>query len=368
MRQFKIAFFGIRKFPPRSGAAGADTYAYNLIKRFSNDNYKVVVFEKGSWFKIRKLDNVIVHEIPTIKIKGLSTFLHSLICTILILIKYRPSIAHTQNGGNAIFCHILNKFGVATFCSFDGIDTNRKDWGYFARLYLSFSEKLSARLGKKLIVDNIPTQKYVERKYGIKTTHIPFGSSNNLKPSSKNPLNIFSSKKYILFIGRFVKDKNIKSLISAFKQSKLSKEYNLVLIGGPSENETNYSRYIKKQACDNIIIPGFYYGEDINKIIIDASLYVQPSLVEGLSPVILHVISHGTPILVSDIMENYEILKDYDFTFKVNDIDNLSAKIDEFLLDFPHEKYRKIQQRIVSKYNWDTVYKQHKEIFERMTK
>lgn len=368
MKRSKIAFFGIRKFPPRSGAAGADTHAYNLIKSFSTKGHDIIVFEKGIWFKTRKIDNVIVHEIPTLKIKGLSTFLHSLICTILILVKYKPSIAHTQNGGNSVFCHILNKFGVAAFCSYDGIDTNRQEWGYFARSYLKFSEKISAKLGEKLIVDNIPTQRYIEKTYNTKTSHIPFGSTNDFATSNKNPLNKFSKKPYILFIGRFVKDKNIVALISAFKKSKSSKGYNLILIGGPSEQETNYSKEIKAQASHNIIVPGFYYGQDINRIIKDASLYVQPSLVEGLSPIILQVISHGTPILVSNIIENCEILQDDNFTFKVNDIDHLSTKIDDFLFKFPQQKYNKIKKRVVSKYNWDEVCKQHNELFERHSK
>ena len=359
----KIFSFGIRKFPPSAGAAGADTFAFNLFNRFARDGHEIVIFEKGKSFSRRYEQRVLVHTLPTVPIKGVSTFIHSLLCSLLIITYYRPDIAHTQNGGNAIFCWLLRVFGITAFCSFDGVDKNRKDWGFWGRNYLKLSEKIAVRLGRNLIVDNLPTQKYLFMKYGIEISHIPFGCEIPEIICPENPIRRLTESPYILFVGRFVADKDIMTLIAAFKKTKASKTHKLVLVGGPSEQETEYSLAVKREESDNIIVPGFYYGDEVNNIINDAQLYVQPSLVEGLSPVVLQVIGIGTLVLLSDISENKIVISDAHYTFRVGDTENLAERIDALLSEGPSNRYSSIVEKVREQYGWDKVYNMHLQIF-----
>lgn len=365
-RLFKIAVFGIRKFPPSNGGAGADYFAYNLFTRL-NKFFFITIFVKGSKFKkIKYSKNIEIISIPTIYVKGLSTFIHSFLVSIYIIFNRSFKFAHTQNGGNAIFCHLLSFFGINSFCSYDGIDKNRKAWGIFGRFYLSISEVIASKLNERLIIDNKPTAKYFNQKYKKKFTYIPFGSDSNISLPKKNPLiNILKSTPYIVFVGRFVEDKGIDVLIKAFRASKISNSYKLVIVGGPSERITNYSKKIESYNSESVKVVGFYYGKEVNKIISDAFYYIQPSFVEGLSPVVLQAIGLKTSVLVSDIKENLEIVKDKKLIFKVGNIESLKNKLDSLIADSLEENQKKLQERILKKYSWDKVTKEHEKLFLR---
>ena len=364
-KKYRLAAFGLRKFPPSQGAAGADVFAYNVFTRLSNKGFHITVFTKGDKFcKTEYTKNINVYTFPIVPIKGISTLIHSMMVSIYIIFSRKYDISHTQNGGNAIFSLILNFFRIPSFCSYDGLDKNRKDRGYVGKSYLSISEYFCSKLKYKLIIDNIPTKNYFEQKYKNKFTHIPFGSENNESFAEVNPLGkILKDKDYILFIGRFVKDKGIDYLIKAFQESKISINYNLVIVGGPSEKDSLYSRKIKSMDSDNVKIVGYYYGEDVNKIIKDAFYYVQPSYVEGLSPVILQVIGLKTPIIVSNIPENTEVVDDKDLTFKVGDVRSLAEKLDYIENNPMEDKQKILQENTTKRYNWNQVMLSHKDLF-----
>ena len=84
-------------------------------------------------------------------------------------------------------------------------------------------------------------------------------------------------------------------LVEAFEKLKTDKK--LVLIGG-SPNPDEYETKIKSTTDKRIIFPGYVYGDDTNILIQNAFSYIQPSLIEGLSPVILTVMGLGTPTFV----------------------------------------------------------------------
>ena len=95
-------------------------------------------------------------------------------------------------------------------------------------------------------------------------------------------------------------------LIKAFETVKTEKK--LVLVGG-SPNPGDYEKKFTETSDKRIIFAGYVYGDDTNILMKNAYVYVQPSLIEGLSPVILTVMGLGTPLICSDIVENKFITK-----------------------------------------------------------
>ena len=115
-----------------------------------------------------------------------------------------------------------------------------------------------------------------------------------------------------------------------------------------------------------IIITGYIYNDDVNKLIQNAYVYIQPSDVEGLSPVILQVMGIGTPLICSDIQENLYIVKEDAVHFKKGNVSSLAEKLNYVQLH-PLEINKKAkcgQSRIIKEYDWDSVTQKYIKIFQ----
>ena len=122
-------------------------------------------------------------------------------------------------------------------------------------------------------------------------------------------------------------------------------------------------------ADDNIIFPGYLYSDDANTLIKNCYCYIQPSDVEGLSPIILQVMGLGKPIICSDIKENIYIVSDTALSFKKGDTSDLKSQI---LYAVKNEvdinrRAKKSQERALKLFSWDEVTNQHAKLFKEKT-
>ena len=96
-----------------------------------------------------------------------------------------------------------------------------------------------------------------------------------------------------------------------------------------------------------------------------ARAYIQPSDIEGLSPVILENMGLGTPVICSDIRENLFVVGDTAVTFNKGDIDNLLECL-EWSLEHPEtlaELGVRGQRRAQALFGWDAVADAHVRVF-----
>jgi glycosyltransferase involved in cell wall biosynthesis len=139
-----------------------------------------------------------------------------------------------------------------------------------------------------------------------------------------------------------------------------------VLVGG-SPNPSEYEKKLHTLADERVIFAGYVYGEDTNYLMKHAYIYIQPSLIEGLSPVILTVMGLGTPLICSDIPENVFITENDALHFVVGDVNSLSEKL-KYALEHPAEIQSKANhgKKIVKdRFSWNTVIDQFIDIFSR---
>jgi glycosyltransferase involved in cell wall biosynthesis len=97
----------------------------------------------------------------------------------------------------------------------------------------------------------------------------------------------------------------------------------------------------------------------------NAYCYVQPSDVEGLSPVILNVMYLKTPIICSNIKENVFAVENTAILFEQGNVDSLKNALDHSIIS-PGELAdlaSHAQQRVISLFTWDSVALQHEKIF-----
>jgi glycosyltransferase involved in cell wall biosynthesis len=160
--------------------------------------------------------------------------------------------------------------------------------------------------------------------------------TNQFKPRTKNEIigkiNFNLNKKYLLYVGRLIKDHGIEIVLDVFKKiSKNNKDIILVLIGdGPMYDEIK--KYIHKNNLDNLIelkgrlnheIVSYYYN--ISSLL----FHVGPS--GGMPNVIMESIVSGLPVIAADnIAANKDLINEKEGTgilVKLNDKKELEEAI-----------------------------------------
>jgi len=371
MRNLRIAAFGgFRSIPPKAGGAGADKFAFELYPRIVKKGYKVLaycrIYPGDKSQRHGDFEGVELRYFKTVKKAGFDSFFHSCKATFDVIIHNRADVIHLQSGANSIWSIFLRLAGKRVIVSQFAMDWKRDKWPWYGKLFYRLSNYLTAYLPNKVVFDNIFTQQYFEKRFKRKYRFIPYGSEVPSFSKNSDVLDrlTLSPGGYFLFVGRFIPDKGLHLLIEAFKNLRTEKK--LVLVGG-DPNPGNYESTIRSTTDPRIVFPGYLYGDDVNTLIRNAFVYVQPSLIEGLSPVILTVMALGTPLICSDIKENMFIVKENAFHFKSGSAEELMG-----MLDLSLKNYDVLRQKaavgkidIQARFNWESVSDEYIELFKK---
>ncbi len=367
MAKDRIAAFGFRSIPPKPGSAGADKFAEELYARLARRGYEVTgynrVYESPAKSSYSYRDVELIN-LRTTRRRGAEALWHSLRATFHIVVHNTGDVVHIQNGGNSIFALILRICGKKVFISEDGVHWDRNQWPWYGRLYLRLSRWLTAHVPNGVIFDNLFVKSMFEERYSRDFNFVPFGSDPVPDQTDSDVLERLGLIKngYFLFVGRFVPDKGLQYLIPAF--GRLDTSLKLVLVGGTLDN-SKFEQSIKNCHDDRVLFPGYMYGADVHTLMRNAYAYVQPSEIEGLSPVILENMGLGTPVICSDIRENLYVVGDTAVTFRSADTHDLREKL-VYALENPLQLERNAiaaKARAEQNFSWDSVTQQHEEIF-----
>jgi glycosyltransferase involved in cell wall biosynthesis len=369
-RPLRIAKFGFRSIPPREGSAGADTCATELSTRLAKRGLTVVCYNRlyGNEKIIHNsYQGIKLFYFKTVKKSGFDTLIHSAKTTFHIIFRNTANIVHISNGGNSIWGIFFRLFGKKVIVTQDGLDWERRKWPWYGRIFLYFSAYLTSKIPHIVVFDNPFAKELFEKKFKKKYEMIPTGVDVSEIQDDPGILEKYGlqSGEYFLFVGRFIRDKGLHTLVPAFEKLNTTKK--LVLVGG-SPNPSDYERKIKETTDHRIIMPGYIYGNDMLNLIKNAYLYIQPSEVEGQSPVILTVMAIGTPLLCSDIKENLYVVQDTARTFKNRDIDDIYHEM-EFALQNEiaiKELAQKAKKSILTKYSWNKVTDKYVELYNKL--
>jgi glycosyltransferase involved in cell wall biosynthesis len=363
------AFGGFRSIPPKAGGAGSDKFAVELYPRIAAKGHELIAYARIYPGETDLLENeykgVKLKYFKTINKAGFDTLVHSFKATFDIILYNRAKYIHLHSGANSIWAIPLRLTGKKVCVTQFAMDWKRDKWPWYGKLFYLFSNYLTAHVPHKVVFDNIFTKEYFEKKYNKKFDFIPYGSEVQEPPNSTAILEKIGVQKgeYFLFVGRFIPDKGIHLLVKAFETIHTNKK--LVLIGG-SPNPSVYEKEIQNTTDERIIFPGYVYGEDTNILMKNAYAYIQPSLIEGLSPVILTVMGLGTPLICSNIRENLFITKEHALTFESGVSDSLKSTIENSLSNYnEHVKMaKKGKQDVISRFNWDKIADQYIEVLK----
>ena len=167
-------------------------------------------------------------------------------------------------------------------------------------------------------------------------------------------------KKNIITVSRLDYGKKNDDIIQAFSKIK-DKKWNLYIIGDGNEYN-NLSDLIKKlNLTDRVTLTGYKNREEIEKYMLESSLFLMASLTEGLPMVLLEAMSYGIPCIayetasgVSDIINDNE----NGYIIKNRNEKEYIEKIDKIINDEElRKKMGENAQKTVNKFSKEEILK-----------
>lgn len=244
--------------------------------------------------------------------------------SILHLATHRVDLVHVYNLGAAPLLPLLWLLRIPVITSVDGIEWKRRKFGPIGRTWMRLSEGFATHFADRIIADNPVVADYWREKHPKAVLRmIPYGGEvlEDARSSDLALPDDLEVGKYLLFIGRFVREKNIELLLSAYRKSALT--WPLVLVGGNPYDQA-YVDLLHREASPDVRFVPPTYGPPLVALLRGCGIFVQPSELEGTSPVILQAMGAGCAVVANGIDENVYTLGDAGILFPVNDADALS--------------------------------------------
>jgi sugar transferase (PEP-CTERM/EpsH1 system associated) len=134
-------------------------------------------------------------------------------------------------------------------------------------------------------------------------------------------------------VGRLVAVKNYPLLLNAVAKLPGSLPWKLRLVGDGPERERLAALARELKIADRVELPG--HSEDVPGQLRQMSVFVLPSISEGMSNTLLEAMAAGVPVIASDVGGNGEIIEDQQsgFLFPSGDVDRASQLISQVLTD-----------------------------------
>lgn len=360
----KIVVTGTRGIPNVMG--GVETHCEELFPRIAERGFDVTVIRRKSYVNdaLKEYKGVKLVDIETPKKKSFEAIIHTF-RAVNRAKALGADVLHIHAIGPALLVPYAKMLGMKVVLTHHGPDYDRDKWGRAAKMVLKMGERMGCMFADEVIVISEVIRNLIKEKYGrTKNVHLIYNGVSKPEicdyPEYFEHLGIEKGK-YILGMCRFVPEKNLHHLVEAF--GKVADKHGCKLVlAGDTDFEDDYSLGLKKMARENgVVLTGFVKGRKLHSLLTNTRCFVLPSSHEGLPIALLEAMSYGVPVIVSDIPANLEVGLDKNRYFRLGDIGQLTAKLQENINgDCVHVDYD------MSKYDWDRIADQVAELYSKL--
>lgn len=355
----RVCVFGLRGFPNIEG--GVESHSERLYPLIGQDASEIIVFRRRSYVHSNQsYPGIKFVDLPSTRIKGFETVLHSLLATLYSLV-LAPDVVHIHNIGAALFAPLLKLRGIAVVLTFHSANYEHKKWGAFARRFLLLCESVALKSADRIIfVNRFQMQKYAEQ-IQKKSVYIPNGIGQPVVPHSVGYLDELGLEpgKYILTVGRITPEKGFHTLIEAYTHSTI-KDYPLVIAGSAGTEKGYFNQLQQLKGESTVLFSGYVCGEKLAQLYANAALFVLASENEGFPLVLLEAMSYGRDVLVSDIPGTRLVDLHPEDYFPVNNCVALKEKLEKKLTCPQNREYD------LSAFDWQKIAETVSGIFEEV--
>lgn len=172
----------------------------------------------------------------------------------------------------------------------------------------------------------------------------------------------------VLWVGRFVPEKGIEHLVVALRRILIERKVKLRLVGdGPQR--ARVERLVERLGLEqNVIFQGGVDRNEVARLMSQGSLFVLPSVKEGLPVVLLEAMASELPVIASNIPGVAEVISDGQngLLFQPQDTEAL-AKAVLTLLDDRNLARRlgsNARKTALQRYSWELMLKSLNRVYE----
>jgi len=352
-RSVRVAFIGGRGVV--SKYSGIESYYEHAGHELARLGHEVTVYCRTYFTPPMKThEGMRVLRLPTIRSKHLETFVHTLLSTAHAMMS-DYDVVHYHCLGPALFSFLPRLVGKKTVVTVQGLDWQRRKWGRIAARVLRWGEAAAGTSPNATMVVSRTLQQYYRQQYDRETMYIPNGAGVTPRRAGRQLIEWgLTADNYVLFLGRFSREKNCHLLIEAFENLHTSMK--LVLAGGSSHSDS-YVKSLRRHESDQIRFLPWVSGRELEELLGNAALFVLPSDLEGLSLALLDAMAAGVCVLTSDIPENIEVVEGAGFTFRRGDEADLERMLDLLVCNpgLRRQAGERGRERIQGQYRWPEI-------------
>jgi len=335
--------FGICRYLLGKGGGGNELQSYLFYKLLLRNKIKVsvfmpvdLIFKKEVKFISEKIGSDVYPFYALLRpgIGYLSVNLMLLIHVLKRADEIRGAEVISFGTQYALPLFLLRKLFRGLYVRVSGLDVNLSYHSITSKLTLTLGNKVLFRCSNKIICPTLQlkqaTQTFVKQR--DKLVVIP--NLTDIRANQKRDAVITSNT--ILYVGRFEREKGIKTLLHAFR-NVVNKGFDIKLfLIGDGSLMTWIRTFIRKNNLnDKVITTGFLKQLKVYEFMRRGGIFVLPSLTEGMSNSLLQAMAMGLPIIVTNAEGNSELIENEKngLIIPVGSAKKLSEAITIFLKD-----------------------------------
>jgi glycosyltransferase involved in cell wall biosynthesis len=349
-------WLGLRGFPDVQG--GVEAHAQHLCPLLAELGCEVTVLARSRYQPpVEAWRGVRFVRLWSPRSSRLEAVVHSFAGVLHAAIK-RPDILHIHGIGPSLVVPLARMLGLRVVVTHHGPDYERQKWGRLAKTALRLGERWGMLFASQRIVITGAIQNDVSRLYGRNSVIIPNGVAlpdANMTTATPAAYGVEPGC-YVLLVGRLVPEKRHHDLIQAFCMASLP-GWKLVIAGG-ADHPDAYSKSVLDvpDTCPGVICTGFLSGKALGELYAHAGVFVLPSSHEGLPIALLEAISHGIPVIASDIPANREVDCDMVCHYPLGDVMALAQQLRVSAACGITDAMRKAGKSLISgNYSWPEI-------------
>lgn len=328
----RIAMVGLRGLPARGG--GAERVVECLSDELSARGHEIIVYGRRDYLRgappWRGGQVVLTGGIGG---KNLETFTHTA-TAVWDLMRRGVDVVHVHSPGPALWSWVAALGAKAVVFTVHAADWRRDKWLLPAKMMLNLGLGIGMRVAREVTAVSQPLATELSERFRRDVAFIPnsIRAVQAVAPGEVlgDPRWSLSPDKYALFVGRIEPEKRLDVLLKAWQKASTDLAgYQLAVVG--DFMSTSYGRECRRTAPDRTVFLGLQHGDRLAELYSNAAIVVQPSVLEGMSLVLLEAAAHGRCILATKMEENMAVLGDSGVYFNEDDVDELSVLICRYL-------------------------------------